>query len=85
MSYFAIFGQFDTTSILVVRRERVNTIWFVYSLLGMLAGRTNNDWMEGDIFLNGEQRKESFRLQCGFVVQVLGENPFCKSQCYPLF
>ena len=36
----------------------------------MLAGRTNNDWMEGDIFMNGELIKESFRLQSGFVVQV---------------
>ena len=44
----------------------------------MLAGRTNKDWMEGDIFLNRERRKESFRLQCGFVVQVLHENLCCK-------
>ena len=36
----------------------------------MLAGRTNNDWMEGDVFMNGERIKESFRLQSGFVVQV---------------
>ena len=47
-----------------------NTINIFCSLLGMLAGRTNNDWMEGDIFMNGERIKESFRLQSGFVVQV---------------
>ena len=53
-----------------------NTISIFYSLLGMLAGRANNDWMEGDIFMNGERIKESFRLQSGFVVQVFLNDQF---------
>ena len=53
-----------------------NTISIFYSLLGMLAGRANNDWMKGDIFMNGERIKESFRLQSGFVVQVFLNDQF---------
>ena len=48
----------------------LDNAFIFHSLLGMLAGRTNDDWMQGDIFVNGEPRKKSFRLQCGFVVQV---------------
>lgn len=39
------------------------------TLLGILAGRCKESGLEGDILVNGEPRKKSFRLQCGFVVQ----------------